>query len=212
MYSIKRIVSLWGFNQYFISLLYSIIFSSWIVSAPSQAPIFSIMLFVFNYVFVTILLTLIRTLVRKVYRPNFYLRTSMKLTDAIYRNVVSGGKTRPIYDDKDLYDKRLHFEIELRTLFITLLINALTGAFILYIIALTGIVVDGFSVNYKRILLSVIAFFGYFTCIEAIESYEFDKVRFGKANLFQILISHSIFFVIISSVVWGLVLIIEAMN
>lgn len=89
--------------------------------------------------------------VKKVYKPNFHQKGKMTLVDIIRRQTTSWGKFSKIYEDNEDYEKRKGFDIGIRSIWLTYLLNVIF-VFIVnaYVILSTGNV-NLFIVEWSRV-------------------------------------------------------------
>lgn len=139
------------------------LFGILMIDFKNVEPIGSAAELILNLFLIYLLLSLIERLTRKIYKPEFYQKGKMTILNVIERNVLSGAKDKPLYDDDD-YQTRYNYELNLLTTVISFITYflLLSITFMLTLIFYSAFGLEPFFyVNYLNILPVLSLFFGY---------------------------------------------------
>lgn len=199
MYSLQKLKKYWFVNKWAVSFLYAVVFSVWVVNTTSISGVSKVLILTTNTLMVKGLAYISEVLVKKVYRPNFYQEGKMTLVDVIRRQTTSWGKFSEIYKSEDDYEKRKEFDIGIRSIWLTYLLTVIvvfiTNA---YVVLSTGNK-NLFIVNWNRVTSVFFLITAYSLFLVFLEGWEFEKVRFGGANVKKLIRDYIILMIVLLS-------------
>lgn len=200
MYSLKTIIKFKSINDFIYTYLISFIFSLWIFQTPTKNWLLVIVVYVINLLLINAIKIFSASISLRTYKPRFYLRNSMTYQQVIEKNTMSSMKDNVIYDDENEYMFRKNFEINRNRIWLTYITTIvfllLFWSFLLFFNTFNNYLI----INWKNLVSFIFFLSAYEMMLTAIEAYDFEKVRYGKARTLVIVRDYSIISVIFISI------------